>query len=292
MGYTNYFYTNENSQINLNKWNEVISIFNKLYNNRIEIFDKNTLSEIPNMQYYTNLSHEQKLKIVEDYDNQNEPIFTDEYIKFNGLGEHGHETFYMERVPAQNEWKSNKNFNFTKTNRKPYDFWVIGILSIMKSIMPNEIKIGSDGSEHDINPILKAFDQAIVKLGIDNKFYPKNTNDLFLGFYEDYNKHIKEQKAILRKYFIKGIDEKYSEKLDTACMATQNNYEETVKHIKTLRSQIAFLNATLAGNFHADENTILDKIQSICDKYEMDSEELINDFGDYHDQDQSYRLYD
>ena len=48
------------------------------------------------------------------------PVITDKLVRFNGIDEDGHETFYIER--------SYTGFGFCKTARKPYDKVVVACL--------------------------------------------------------------------------------------------------------------------------------------------------------------------
>ena len=62
-------------------------------------------------------------------------------IKFNGIGEDGHETFIINR-------EDDEDFEFCKTARKPYDKIVTAILALAKHhlVIPN---ISSDGTSND-----------------------------------------------------------------------------------------------------------------------------------------------
>ena len=57
-------------------------------------------------------------------------------IRFNGVGELSHETFLIERM--------SREFEFCKTNRKPYDLAVCGVL-ILTSLYADGGEISSDG---------------------------------------------------------------------------------------------------------------------------------------------------
>lgn len=57
-------------------------------------------------------------------------------IRFNGVGELSHETFLIERF--------SREFEFCKTNRKPYDLAVCGVL-ILISLYADGGEISSDG---------------------------------------------------------------------------------------------------------------------------------------------------
>lgn len=66
------------------------------------------------------------------------PQIDAELIRFNGVGEDGHETFYFERSPEA--------FTFCKTARKPYDRLVCAALIIAAKHAPHALRITSDGS--------------------------------------------------------------------------------------------------------------------------------------------------
>lgn len=69
-----------------------------------------------------------------------EPGYFDDYIRFNGIGGDGHETFLM--MPQQ-------GFEFCKTARKPYDRIVTAILATAKYCFGDAIEVNSDGDEAD-----------------------------------------------------------------------------------------------------------------------------------------------
>lgn len=95
-------------------------------------------------------------KVIEKYkdiiqyenDNKKKPIVTDTLIRFNGIGEDGHETFYFEVPPKEEEFSKFKDgflFNFCKTARKPYDIVVCKLLLILKAELQDNMKLSSDG---------------------------------------------------------------------------------------------------------------------------------------------------
>lgn len=61
------------------------------------------------------------------------PEISDSLIRFNGVEEDGHETFYMERGQG----------GFCKTARKPYDVIVVAALSMLTDVNP-EFTPGGD----------------------------------------------------------------------------------------------------------------------------------------------------
>ncbi len=83
-------------------------------------------------------------KILEKYsdmvqfeeDCEKKPECNNRIVRFNGIGEDGHETFWFDCM--------SRGFSFCKTARKPYDIVVCEILLVLKSFMPNLV-ISSDG---------------------------------------------------------------------------------------------------------------------------------------------------
>ncbi len=71
----------------------------------------------------------QGLELWSEYDEPDTaPIVCQEFIKFNGAGKEGHETFYLTREPS--------NFEFCKTAVKPYDMIVGALLWEVAKIVP------------------------------------------------------------------------------------------------------------------------------------------------------------
>ncbi len=66
-----------------------------------------------------------------------------EAICFNGGAGLSHETFLLEKAPK------NKEFNFCKTNGKPYDLMVTSMLIVCAGYAEGALKIGSDGEVDD-----------------------------------------------------------------------------------------------------------------------------------------------
>jgi hypothetical protein len=67
--------------------------------------------------------------------------YGDDKVVFNGVGADSHETFFVsaERV----------DFNFCKTNQKPYDTAVTASLILAKKIFGDIIEVSSDGDASD-----------------------------------------------------------------------------------------------------------------------------------------------
>ncbi len=96
---------------------------------------------------------ETPVELVWEYDREEKPVeISATKIRFNGLGDDGHETFYFTRsVPAEPEWRKGEgDFQFTKTARKPYDDAVVACLIAFQQIAPDAMSWSSDGwlSEH------------------------------------------------------------------------------------------------------------------------------------------------
>ena len=95
MGYTHYW---ELPEIGKETWA------------KIQAASKEVVAEVTNLQL--------------EYDNPDPPLVDSDYIRFNGQGSAGHETFFLERDGL-------RGFNFCKTARKPYDEAVTAVLCIV-----------------------------------------------------------------------------------------------------------------------------------------------------------------
>lgn len=91
-----------------------------------------------------------------EYDAADKPPVTDaKLIRFNGVGDDGHETFIVYRRVSDmgatwevyaNELKTRGEiFNFCKTAAKPYDVVVTAILAAIDLMAPGALGIESDG---------------------------------------------------------------------------------------------------------------------------------------------------
>lgn len=76
-------------------------------------------------------------------DEEQEAEVSLERIRFNGVGDAGHETFVLERGGGD---------SFCKTAQKPYDTVVTAILIAAKHHFPNGIRVTSDGGDEDWEP--------------------------------------------------------------------------------------------------------------------------------------------
>jgi hypothetical protein len=70
------------------------------------------------------------------------PLIDNDMIRFNGVGEDGHETFVIYRF-------NDNSYNLCKTAQKPYDVIVTAILTLANTLAPGALKISSDGRPED-----------------------------------------------------------------------------------------------------------------------------------------------
>lgn len=92
-----------------------------------------------------------------EFDEPNEPAeIHDTLIRFNGIGEDGHETFYLPIKSKARGYESapyeKYGFKFCKTARKPYDIVVCAALLIANHHARMWLEIGSDGYPADLDP--------------------------------------------------------------------------------------------------------------------------------------------
>ena len=74
------------------------------------------------------------------------PSVTPVLIRFNGIGDDGHETFLLARDSEPGRTAGDKyRFQFCKTAHKPYDIAVVAILTLCHRYTNGAWDIGSDG---------------------------------------------------------------------------------------------------------------------------------------------------
>lgn len=111
MGYTHYWRTHE--AIPADVWNKIMDDANKL------------IAASPCPLAYENDQPNKK------------PEVTANFIRFNGVGDGGHETFFLSPAPTE--------FEFCKTANKPYDTVVVGVLASLAEHARDNAKVTSDG---------------------------------------------------------------------------------------------------------------------------------------------------
>jgi hypothetical protein len=108
------------------------------------------------------------VKIVYEFDEPKDPVFTDDKVRFNGCGDNGHETFYIAQSFSSRgpSFGGNKEFAFCKTAHKPYDIAVCACLIIFKHWFP-DMDVSSDGQMQDwqngLDAVKSEFGEEYVK---------------------------------------------------------------------------------------------------------------------------------
>ena len=119
MGYTTYFRTEKWNKRDEEGWKKAIPTIKKILKKYADI-----------VQY--------------ELDDRRKPVANGKKIRFNGIGEDGHETFYVENSAKQNDLGHNPSFGFCKTARKPYDIVVCEVCLVLKAFCPH-FDLDSDG---------------------------------------------------------------------------------------------------------------------------------------------------
>ena len=114
-------------------------------------------------------------QIQVENDDPRPPIVTETEVRFNGVEEEGHETFYF--APGQ------ERFGFCKTALKPYDAIVMRVLLILAYYRPG-LKLSSDGAfDEERQPALDWFEeQGIGGVSVEQRlrFYRPVRKDRFI----------------------------------------------------------------------------------------------------------------
>jgi len=92
-----------------------------------------------------------------DYDIPAPPQIDDEKIRFNGAGDYGFETFWVPRVPIDEDCPK----LYRKTDRRPYDFAACAVLILLERFAPDCYEVSSDGHTEDWMPALKHLQQLL-----------------------------------------------------------------------------------------------------------------------------------
>jgi len=129
------------------------------------------------------LCQEKGFTVQYDRDDPKSPLFGPDNIRFNGEGDHGHETFVIDRVyqPYDDQSKPARGegwFEFTKTARKPYDSAVCACLIVFQHHFGKWYSVSSDGEDDDEGWVLaRTFCQRVLGYGAEftHKVPPKMT---------------------------------------------------------------------------------------------------------------------
>lgn len=128
MGYTHYW--DHTDAFTTDEWNQITDKVNKI----------------------VNWCQNNKIPLQYEYD-MVMPVLNDSHqIRFNGVGDDGHETFMIKRVPS-------KTWDFCKTARKPYDVAVGCCLVLLQSVNGNKFKFRSDGDYDDWADVVDAYEE-------------------------------------------------------------------------------------------------------------------------------------
>jgi hypothetical protein len=85
-----------------------------------------------------------KIPLVFECDDPKPPLISDDAIRFNGVGNDGHETFILNKNPGI-PLREGRHFDFCKTAHKPYDLAVGLVLLLALHHAPEIISVSSDG---------------------------------------------------------------------------------------------------------------------------------------------------
>jgi len=94
------------------------------------------------------VAEEHKEIIQFESDDKDKPLIKNKEIRFNGIGEEGHETFLFSLKKGGKFIQEDEDgfvFECCKTARKPYDLVVCKMLLILKAELQDKIKLSSDG---------------------------------------------------------------------------------------------------------------------------------------------------
>ena len=115
----------------------------------------------------------EKLDIpLADADGRGNPVFGEEFIAFNGRGEHAYEGFIVDRLFSVESHddpdEHGRYFDFCKTAHRPYDLAIQCCLIVLKHYFGDQFKVKSDGEQADWAPAMEAC-QAALGFGQDFK---------------------------------------------------------------------------------------------------------------------------
>jgi len=91
----------------------------------------------------------QGVKVRFEYDVPRPAVFSEDVVRFNGINDDGHETFYLPLETHDGSPYDGRIFAFCKTARKPYDLLVTACLIMAKHHFGKDVCVTSDGEQSD-----------------------------------------------------------------------------------------------------------------------------------------------
>lgn len=136
MGYTHHF---SYGKIPLSKWEKITKDIKTLLKNLPE-------HSLSSGGYFPNVP----IVLKYEWNKKGRPLVDIDTVRFNGEGDMGHETFFVERIPHDYEGKRTTRANkFCKTARKPYDLAVQGCLLVFRHYLGKAFDLRSDGDNEE-----------------------------------------------------------------------------------------------------------------------------------------------
>jgi len=142
MGYTQYFYTK--SELDKKQWDGFIKDVKKVIAAGKGV-----------------IQYESEIKKA--------PVADKDKVRFNGIGENGHETFLFSRISKREDYMTQRDdgkvFNFCKTARKDYDVYVVACLVLAKIHFGDDIIFSSDGDLDELQDGVKLVNELCGNYG-------------------------------------------------------------------------------------------------------------------------------
>lgn len=137
MGFTNYW-TRPNKPVPAKAWDAFIADVRKIFKEHADIIARE--SDLPDRA----------------------PVADDTEVRFNGIGDEGHDTFHLTRDFEPQDWRKPEDgqFAFCKTNRRPYNEVVTSILSCVEHHLGDIFNVSSDGEDGEEDGI---FPYSVIK---------------------------------------------------------------------------------------------------------------------------------
>lgn len=148
------------------------------------------------------------VRIQYEDDDGSPPVFGNDKIHFNGVGEDGHETFLVERTWTPPEWGERPRpngliFEFCKTARKPYDAHVCACLVVLRHHLDERLIVSSDGKDDEEGwPVAREACQQLLGYGADFSLLTSGLGRLRAGGLR--YRHAKEGDGLFALYVLEN----------------------------------------------------------------------------------------